>query len=311
MPPAYSSVQAQRGSDKLISSSEVLGMHLALLAQISWVQGDLKLSMLCCMQISGKRFPVTDSVMSEVRLCTSRCLMEHGEYSDCLVQMGLSGMKAYNMQAMLEFCVCLVKCGNVDKANQILLHMLTAAESRAQQENQARLISGRIGSLRVLRDLDIVFAKCIMNSSIQSQQRNSDGDIGSMLADHATDADHRPLVSLVTELCKRCGTSVKSTLPKPQELLNWCLDQHFDHQYLDSPGILEAIAFDIKRQEDALKDDLHNEGNSAKIKQDSDSKLLSEILDKFEKWKQIVETWCVNVLVCNRVLFSLIARICL
>ena len=41
-----------------------------------------------------------------------------------------------------------------------------------------------------------------------------------------------------------------------------------------------------------LKDDLHNEGNSQKIKEDSDSKLLAEILDKFEKWKQIVETWC-------------------
>jgi hypothetical protein len=31
------------------------------------------------------------------------------------------------------------------------------------------------------------------------------------------------------------------------------------------------------------------------MKEDSDARLLSDTHDKFDKWKQVVETWCVPV----------------
>jgi hypothetical protein len=73
-PALYSSKQ-----EETLSAREAVGIHIALLAQIAWTHGNLKLSMMCCMQITGKRFIVADNLMSDVRLCTCRCLMDHGE----------------------------------------------------------------------------------------------------------------------------------------------------------------------------------------------------------------------------------------
>ena len=73
-PALYSSKQ-----EETLSAREAVGIHIALLAQIAWTHGNLKLSMICCMQITGKRFIVADNLMSEVRLCTCRCLMDRGE----------------------------------------------------------------------------------------------------------------------------------------------------------------------------------------------------------------------------------------
>ena len=287
----YSSLRHDDGPTQCFSAKEAIGAHIALLAQISWVHGNLNLSMRCCIQISGKRYPVSDHVLSEVRLCTSRCLMELGEYSDCLVQLGLSGNKTYNMQAMLEFCVCLVKCGSVDKAHQILLQMIVSPSNQVQQELQARLISGRIGSLKILRDLDIVFAKCIMSSSIRNLDRLVDEDvIDEAPANLKTDND-RSITKLISELCSRCGTSERGVLPRPQELLYWCLDQHFDQNFLDDAHFLDTIAFDIKQQEEALKDNLIDADKSLKMKEDSEKQVLAEVFEKFEGWKQLVETW--------------------
>lgn len=289
----YSSLRHDDGPTQGYSAKEAIGAHIALLAQISWVHGDLNLSMRCCIQISGKRYPVSDHVLSEVRLCTSRCLMELGEYSDCLVQLGLSGNKTYNMQAMLEFCVCLVKCGSIDKAHQILLQMIVSPSNQAQQEMQARLISGRIGSLKILRDLDIVFAKCIMSSSIRSLDRPVDEDVLDEPAYLKTDND-RSITKLMSELCSRCGTSERGVLSRPQELLYWCLDQHFDQNFLDDANFLDTVAIDIKQQEEALKDNLLDAGKSLKMKEDSEKQVLAEIFEKFEGWKQLVETWWVH-----------------
>ena len=85
---------------------------------------------------------------------------------------------ASHIQVALELCVCLVKCGHLDHASQILLRMLKAPTVPLEQEMQARVISGRIGSLGVLRDLDIVFAKCLINSSIKQHdgEQSSDGN---------------------------------------------------------------------------------------------------------------------------------------
>jgi hypothetical protein len=65
--------------ENALSAREAVGIHISLLAQIAWTRGNLKLSMICCMQITGKRFIVADDLMSDVRLCTCRCLMDHGE----------------------------------------------------------------------------------------------------------------------------------------------------------------------------------------------------------------------------------------
>jgi hypothetical protein len=73
-PALFSSKQ-----EETLSAREAVGIHIALLAQIAWTHGNLKLSMICCMQITGKRFIVADNLMSEVRLCTCRCLMDRGE----------------------------------------------------------------------------------------------------------------------------------------------------------------------------------------------------------------------------------------
>jgi hypothetical protein len=76
---ASSPVHFSNKHDNTLSAREAVGIHISLLAQIAWTRGNLKLSMICCMQITGKRFVVADNLISDVRLCTCRCLMDHGE----------------------------------------------------------------------------------------------------------------------------------------------------------------------------------------------------------------------------------------
>ena len=98
----------------------------------------------------------------------------------------------------------------------------------------------------------------------------------------------------MSELCSRCGTSERGVMSRPQELLYWCLDQHFDQNFLDDAHFLDTVAIDIKQQEEALKDNLLDAGKSLKMKEDSEKQVLAEIFEKFEGWKQLVETWWVH-----------------
>jgi len=75
----FSSMSRVDESEASLNMHEVIGMHLALLAQMAWVYGDRKLAVMCCMQITGKLFPVTEDVMADVRVCTSRCSMDYDE----------------------------------------------------------------------------------------------------------------------------------------------------------------------------------------------------------------------------------------
>ena len=82
------------GSDAAhLNIKEVIGMHLALLGQMAWVYGDRKLAVVCCMQITGKLFPVTEEIMAEVRVCTSRCSMD---YHECV---------STSLNSMLILCI--------------------------------------------------------------------------------------------------------------------------------------------------------------------------------------------------------------
>jgi hypothetical protein len=211
------------------------------------------------------------------------------------MKFGLSGIKNYNLQAILEFCVCLVKCGNTDKANLILSQILKSPISRTQQKVLVRLICSRIGNLKVLGDLDILLARCIVGlpSRIEIDEDN--------MADHCDpkgplyalkEEMNQPLAKLTAELCGRIGTSVRKALPRSQELLSWCLEQHFDQKYLSDSGMLEKIACDIQRQEQDLKTILHGQVNTSKMREDSQRQVLNDIQEKFAKWMQIVETWC-------------------
>jgi hypothetical protein len=210
------------------------------------------------------------------------------------VQLGLSGIKNYNMQAMLEFCVCLIKCGSTDKANTILSQILKSPVDRDQQEAQARLISGRVGNLRVLRDLDITFAKCIVSLTISSPNNADREDIDDSRRaplNFFEESCDQHLVKITSELCSRCGTSERMSLPTSEELLSWCLDQHFDQRFLSNSRLLDDIAEDIRQQEQLLHCVLHDAGKSSKMKEDAQLRMLDETSEKFEKWKQIVDTW--------------------
>lgn len=209
------------------------------------------------------------------------------------MQLGLSGIKNYNMQAMLEFCVCLIKCGSADKAHTILSQILKSPVDRDQQEVQARVISGRIGNLSVLRDLDITFAKCIVSSTILSLQNEDQKDLDDSRRPHifSEDMGDQHLVKITSELCSRCGTSERVSLPTSEELLSWCLEQHFDQPFLSNSRLLDDIADDIQQQEQLLHFALHDAGKTSKMKEDAQWRTLDETSEKFEKWKQIVDTW--------------------
>ncbi len=193
---------------------------------------------------------------------------------------------------MLEFCVCLIKCGSADKARTILSQILKSPVDRDQQEAQARVISGRIGNLRVLRDLDITFAKCIVSSTILSRKNNDreDSDDGRRVL-YSEEMGDQHLVKMTSELCSRCGTSERMSLPASEELLSWCLEQHFDQQFLSNSRLLDDIADDIQQQEQLLHFALHDAGKTSKMKEDAQWRMLDESRERFEKWRQIVDTW--------------------
>jgi hypothetical protein len=209
------------------------------------------------------------------------------------VQLGLNGIKTYNMQVTLELCVCLAKCDHVEHASQILMRMLKAPAEREQQEMQARIISGRIGSLSVLRDLDIVFAKCLINSSIQQRDEQTSDENTRDSAQSGIEQFTPQIVNLMAELCSRSGTNVRIPLPRPDKLLSWCLEQHFDHDALENPKLIDDVAGEIKQQEDSLKHSLSSEQVSLKLKEESSKRGFADACEKLEKWKQLVETWCV------------------
>jgi len=100
----------------------------------------------------------------------------------------------------------------------------------------------------------------------------------------------------MTELCSRSGTSVRTFLPRPDKLLTWCLDQHFDQETLEHPELIDSVACDIKQQEDTLVDSISSERLCLKAKEDATKKGFADACEKLEKWKLLVETWCVQTL---------------
>jgi frataxin-like iron-binding protein CyaY len=144
----------------------------------------------------------------------------------------------------------------------------------------------------VLRDLDIVFAKCMMNSEDHYDEQASD-DVSDDFASIVPDNLGKSVSRLMSELCGRSGTRAGTALPKPEELLSWCLEQHFDVKDIDVSSLLDVIADDIKLQEEVLKAEMNDKGKFIKSKEDAEKRLFLDMSEKLQKWKQIVDTWLV------------------